>query len=383
MEDILLFRNGRILTSQGWIRNGSLLVRGSKILEISKVEETPDNCTTIIDAHGGEIVPGAIELHAHGGNGHNFEEATETAFMEAINTHLYHGTTSIYPTIASTSLDTTKKALRLTEELMSQPDSPILGLHLEGPYLNPKMTGEQQSKYIVPFHPEIYKELIRSYKCLKRWDAAPEIEGAEDFGAYCVRHGVLPAIAHTQALYQDVYNAYEAGFSHITHFYNGMTYFHKTQGYKHEGAVESILAIPGFTTEVIFDGIHLPYAVLRMIYILKGVEKIALITNAHGGVGVKTIQENTTHETSDTTTVMDNLIQVAVKKVGIQFEDAVRMSSETPARIMGELNHVGILRNGYDANICIYDTEANLKFVMQKGKIFRNDLEKSPYALRE
>jgi len=162
-----------------------------------------------------------------------------------------------------------------------------------------------------------------------------------------------------------------------------MTYFHKTQEHKHEGTVESILAIPGFTTEVIFDGIHLPYAVLRIIYILKGVEKIALITNAHGGVGVKTIQENTTHKTSDTTTVMNNLIQVAVKKVGIQFEDAVRMSSETPARIMGELNHVGILRNGYDANICVYDTEANLKFVMQKGKIFRNDLEKSPYALRE
>ena len=90
MEDILLFRNGRILTSQGWIRNGSLLVRGSKILEISKVEETPDNCTTIIDAHGGEIVPGAIELHAHGGNGHNFEEATETAFMEAISITARH-----------------------------------------------------------------------------------------------------------------------------------------------------------------------------------------------------------------------------------------------------------------------------------------------------
>ena len=147
--------------------------------------------------------------------------------------------------------------------------------------------------------------------------------------------------------------------------------------------MESILAIPGFTTEVIFDGIHLPYAVLRMIYILKGVEKIALITNAHAGTGFKKSQEDNKHGTRETATVMDNLIQVAVKKVGIQFEDAVRMSSETPARIMGELNHVGVLRNGYDANICIYDTEANLMFVMQKGKIFRNDLERNPYAINQ
>ncbi len=368
MDGITLFRNGRILTSQGWIRNGSLLVKGSKILEISKVEETPEQCCEIIDAQGGEIVPGAIDLHVHGGNGHNFNEVTESAFRESIKEHLYHGTTSFYPTLPSVTLKEAQEAISITEKLMALPDCPILGLHFEGPYLNKNMVGEQFAKNIVPFHPEIYKDVIKSSTCLKRWDASPELEGAEDFGAFCIRHGVLPSIAHTQALYTDVYNAFEAGFSHVTHFYNGMTYFYKTKDDKHEGAVESVLAIPGFTTEVIFDGIHLPYAVLKMIYVLKGVEKIAIITNAHA---------STKHET----TVMDNLIQIAVKKVGIQFEDVIRMTSETPARIMGELNHVGILRNGYDANICIYDTEANLKFVMQKGRIFRNELGESLHCL--
>jgi len=368
MSDITLFRNGRILTSQGWVRNGSLLVQGMRIMDISKTDETIDGDVRIIDAHGGEIVPGAIEMHAHGGNGHEFKEATETAFQEALNAHLYHGSTSIYPTLASTDLKTAEKVIEQTTLAMSHPGSPILGLHLEGPYLSKKMVGEQSAEHVVPFHPEIYKEIVRSNKCLKRWDAAPELEGAGEFGSYCIRHNVMPSIAHTQATYQDVYNAYEAGFTHVTHFYNGMTYFHKTESDKHEGTVESILTIPEFSVEVIFDGIHLPPAILKMIYVLKGIEKIAIVTNSHADMGIKN-PGNIRH----TATTMDAMIQIAVKKVGIQFEDAIRMSSETPAKIMGEHHHVGILRKGYDANICIYDTEANLKFVMQKGTIIRDD----------
>ena len=366
MSEITLFRNGRILTSQGWIRNGSLLVKGDRILDVSRTDESLDGDVEIIDARGGEIVPGAIELHAHGGNGHNFKEASETAFQEAVNAHLFHGSTSIYPTLSSVNLETAERVIELTTEMMSRPDSPILGLHLEGPYFNENMVGEQSAEHIIPFHPDIYQHIIRSAKCLKRWDAAPELEGAEEFGSYCMRHRVLPSIAHTQATFKDVFNAYEAGFTHVTHFYNGMTYFHKTETSKQEGTVESVLSIPEFTVELIFDGIHLPPAILRMIYVLKGLEKIAIVTNAHTSMGLP--------ESRGRVATMDHMIQVAVKKAGIQFEDAIRMTSETPAKIMGEHHHVGILRKGYDANICIYDNEANLQFVMQKGKVIRNEL---------
>lgn len=387
-QGITQITNGRILTSQGWLRGGSVLVEGTTILEVSKSECTPDNCKTFIDAKGGDIVPGAIEMHVHGGGGSDFMEGTEKAFRTAINTHLQHGTTSIYPTLSSSSVPMIQAAIETTEKLMAAEDSPVLGLHLEGPYFNKEQAGGQMPEYITPPIPADYEMLINSTKCIKRWDEAPELRGTEKFGQYCVSHGILPSIAHTKAEYADVINAFEAGFTHATHFYNAMTGFHKVREYKHEGTVESIYAIPDMTVEAIFDGIHVPPVILKMIYMIKGVEKTALITDALActdctapkAFDPRVIIEDGVCKLSDRSALAgsvatsDRLIRIAVEKAGIRMADAVRMSSETPARIMGEDHHVGILRAGYDANIVIYDSDINLHFVMQKGNIVRNDL---------
>ena len=388
-QNIIQIINGRILTSQGWLRGGSLLVEGTKILEVSKSENTPESCNvTIIDAQGGDIVPGAIEMHVHGGGGSDFMEGTIQAFKTAINTHLMHGTTSIYPTLSSSSVPMIMDAIQTTETLMEDPLTPILGLHLEGPYFNKEQAGGQMPEYITPPIKDDYEMIINSTQCLKRWDEAPELRGSEAFGRYCVNHGILPAIAHTKAEYMDVSNAFEAGFTHATHFYNAMTGFHKVREYKHEGTVESIYAIPDMTVEVIFDGIHVPPVILKMIYMIKGVEKTALITDALACTdcdnppsfdprviiedGVCTLSDRSALAGSVATS--DRLIKVAVEKAGIPLADAIRMSAETPARIMGEDHHVGIIRKGYDANIVIYDRNLNLLFVMQKGTIVRNDI---------
>ena len=387
-QGITQITNGRILTSQGWLRGGSILVEGNSILEVSKSENTPEGCTTFIDAHGYDIVPGAIEMHVHGGGGSDFMEGTESAFKTAIATHLRHGTTAIYPTLSSSSVPMIQAAIETTEKLMAQKDSPILGLHLEGPYFNKEQAGAQMPEYITPPIKEDYEMLINSTKCLKRWDEAPELRGSETFGRFCASHGVLPAIAHTKAEYMDVSNAFEAGFTHATHFYNAMTGFHKVREYKHEGTVESIYAIPDMTVEVIFDGIHVPPTILKMIYMIKGVERTALITDALActdcdnpqAFDPRVIIEDGVCKLADRSALAgsvatsDRLIKVAVEKAGIPLADAIRMSAETPARIMGEDHHVGILRTGYDANIVIYDHNINLQFVMQKGNIVRNDL---------
>ena len=380
--------NGRILTSQGWLRGGGVLVEGTKIIEVSKSEGTPDEVTTVIDAKGGDIVPGAIELHAHGAGGSDFMEGTETAFRNAVNTHMQHGTTSIYPTLSSSSVPMIQAAIETTEKLMAEEGSPILGLHLEGPYFNKEMAGGQMPQYITAPIKEDYEMLIRSTNCIKRWDEAPELRGSEDFGRFCASNGILPAIAHTKAEYTDVSNAFEAGFTHATHFYNAMTGFHKVREYKHEGTVESIYAIPDMTVEVIADGIHVPPTILKIIYNFKGVERTALITDALActdctdaqAFDPRVIIEDGVCKLADRSALAgsvatsDRLISVMVKKVGIRMADAVRMSSETPAHIMGEDHHVGIIRKGYDADIVIYDSDINLQFVMQKGNIVRNDL---------
>ena len=163
---------------------------------------------------------------------------------------------------------------------MAEKDSPVLGLHLEGHYFNMKMAGGQLPENIKNPDPEEYIPLLEETHCIKRWDAAPELPGAMQFGKYVTSKGVLASVGHTQAEYEDIQTAYEAGYTHATHFYNAMPGFHKRREYKYEGTVESIYLIDDMTVEVVADGIHVPPTILRLVYKIKGVERTCLITDA-------------------------------------------------------------------------------------------------------
>lgn len=379
--------NGRILTPEGWLRDGSVIIEGNKILEVSNCH-LPVVGAEIIDAHGCDVVPGGIEMHVHGGGGRDFMEGTEDAFRTAVDAHMQHGTTAIFPTLSSSTMPMIRAAVATTEKLMAEPDSPVMGLHLEGHYLSLEMAGGQIPENIKNPDPAEYEPLLSSTRCIKRWDAAPELPGIREFGACCVRHGVLPSVAHTAAEYPDVKAAYEAGFTHATHFYNAMKGFHKVREYKHEGTVESVYALPDMTVEMIADGIHVPPVILRMIYLVKGVERTAMITDAlacaasdsHTAFDPRVIIEDGVCKLSDRSALagsiatMDRLVRTAVQQAGIPMEDACRMVSETPARIMHIYDRKGSLQRGKDADIILFDSDQQLRFVMQMGRVVRNEL---------
>ena len=276
-----------------------------------------------------------------------------------------------------------KKALATCEKLMAEPYSPVLGLHLEGPYFNPGKAGAQIPEYITPPIPDDYKDIIDNTTALKRWDEAPELPGTTEFGRYCTEHGVLAAIAHTKAEYVDVKRAWDCGFRHATHFYNAMTGFHNVREFKHEGTVESVYTFPEMSVEMIADGIHVPPTILKMIYMVKGVEHTALITDALAcsasdsdtAFDPRVILEDGVCKLADRSALagsiatMDRLVRTCVEKASIPFEDAVRMSSETPARIMGVLDRKGTIEKGKDADICIYDSAIQLQAVIQQGRL--------------
>ena len=229
--------NGRILTPQGWLKDGSVIIRDNKILEVTNCDLAIIGAE-VIDAKGMYVVPGGIEMHVHGGGGRDFQEGDEEAFRVAVAAHAKHGTTSIYPTLSSSTVPMIEKAVETCNKLMAEKDSPILGLHLEGHYLNPKKAGAQMPELIKNPDPNEYIPIVENSPCLARWDAAPEMPGGIQFGKYCAEKGVLPSIAHTNAEYNDVKAAYEAGCTHVTHFYNAMPGFHKRREYKYEGTVE-------------------------------------------------------------------------------------------------------------------------------------------------
>ena len=129
--------NGHILTPQGWLKDGSVLISDGKILEVTNSDLAVIGAT-VIDAKGMYIVPGFVSMHVHGGAGHDFTEGTTEAFQKATQAHLAHGATSIFPTLSSTSFDNIKRAVTTCEELMKAPGNIIQGLHIEGPYLNKK-----------------------------------------------------------------------------------------------------------------------------------------------------------------------------------------------------------------------------------------------------
>ena len=125
--------NGRILTPQGWMEGGSVVVEDNKI-KCVKDCNCPEDGAELIDAKGCVVVPGGIEMHVHGGGGRDFMEGTEEAFRVAVDAHMQYGTTSIFPTLSSSTIPMIEKAVETCDKLMNEPDSPILGLHLEGPY---------------------------------------------------------------------------------------------------------------------------------------------------------------------------------------------------------------------------------------------------------
>ena len=371
--------NGRIFTPQGWLNEGSVLMRDGKILEVTNCDLALIGAQ-MVDARGMYIVPGFVCMHAHGGGGHDFTECTEEAFRQIIDAHLRHGATSFFPTLSSSPFSKLYQAAEICERMMAEPDSPVLGLHIEGPYLNPKMAGEQFAGQVKEIEESEYKELLEKTNCIRRWDASPELPGALDFARYLKSKGIVAAISHTEAEYDDIKAAYEAGFTHAAHFYNAMPGFHKRREYKYEGTVESVYLTDGMTIELIADGIHLPATILRLAYKLKGVEHTCLVTDALSYAasegkeindprviiedGVCKLADRSSLAGSIATT--DVLVRTMVK-AGIPLGDALRMASETPARIMGVDDRKGSLQKDKDADVLILDDELNVRAVWQGG----------------
>ena len=374
--------NGHILIPGGWLKDGSILLCDDRIVEVTNSDLAVIGAK-VVDARGMYIVPGFVAMNIHGAAGHDFKEGTEEAFRKAVAAHQRYGATTIFPTISSSPFTTIRQCAEVCERLMTEPGSPILGLHIEGPYLNPKMAGAMFSDVVKNPDPEEYRSLIEETKCVRRWDASPELPGAMEFARYLKEKGILVSITHTEAEFDLIREAYNTGFSHVAHFYNAMPGFHKRREYKYEGTVESVYLMDGMTVEVIADGRHLPSTILRLVYKLKGVECTCLVTDALAYAAndgkqpddSRIVIDNGVCKLADHSALVgsiatsDQLIRTMVEKAKLPLEDAIRMASETPARLMGVYDRVGSLQKGKDADVLIIDRKLNVRQVWCKGQV--------------
>ncbi|MBQ2236384.1 MAG: N-acetylglucosamine-6-phosphate deacetylase [Muribaculaceae bacterium] len=374
--------NGHVLTPEGWINSGSIVIEDNRIKEVSKSSRMLEGMDKAIDAHGMHVVPGGIDLHCHGGGGCDFQECSREAFETAARTHLRHGTTAIYATLSSSTLDMMERACETCDAIMNEPNCTIMGMHIEGPYFNPSKAGAQMPEVIRIPDPDEYKHIVEDFDCMRRWSSAPELPGAVEMGQYITGKGIVAAIGHTAAEYPQVKAAWDAGYTLATHFYNGMPGFHNVREYKHAGTVESVYLMENMSVELIADGIHVPITILQLVHRMKGVERTSLVTDALAvtdsdsdrAFDPRVIIEDGVCKLSDRSALagsiatMDRLVQTMVLKAGLPLQDVIRMASETPARIMGIYDRKGSLQRGKDADVVIMDRALNLRAVYSMGR---------------
>jgi N-acetylglucosamine-6-phosphate deacetylase len=387
---LLKIINGNIITPYRIIPNGTLLIEDGIITSVSEFNSKESGFIEI-DAQGKYVAPGFIDIHLHGGGGSDFMDATEEAFLRAAEKHAQHGTTSMLPTTVAGDMEELNEVLSLYERANQNntDGSQFLGMHLEGPYFAKNQAGAQNPVYIKNPDPKEYQEIIEKYPFIKRWSSASELEGGIEFGRYMVSKGILPAMAHTDAVYEEALEAYENGYSLVAHLYSGMSGVTRRNAYRYAGLVESAYIIDDLNVEVIADGHHLPSSLLKLIYKIKGPSHIALVTDAMRGAGMpdgdtiigslkhgmKAIVEDGVAKLPDRTAfagsvaTTDRLVRNMVNLAGVPINEAVRMMTSTPANIIGVNNKKGSLIEGKDADVVIFDQNITIDTTIISGKV--------------
>jgi len=385
----LKITNGTIITPYRYIRNGTILVENGRILAIQEGNlDFPDSI--MIDAGGKYISPGFIDLHIHGGGGYDFMDGTEEAFLKIAEMHARYGTTSMVPTTLTSEKEDLLKTLDIYEKANknNRKGAQFLGMHLEGPYFALSQRGAQDPRYIRNPDPAEYEEILAYSNSITRWSAAPELPGAIIFGKRLREKGILAAVAHTDAIYEEVLEAYENGYTLATHLYSAMSGVTRRNAFRYAGTIESAFLLD-MDVEIIADGIHLPAPLLKLIYKIKGADKTALITDAMRAAGMpegesvlgplntglKVIVENGVAKLPDrssfagSVSTADRLVRTMTQLADVSLLDAVRMITTTPARIMQVENSKGSLVAGKDADIVIFDENIIVDKTIAGGRL--------------
>ena len=377
--------HGTIITPFQLLEDRIIIIEKGKIIAITDKKEDLAllKNVEIIEAQNKFIVPGYIDIHVHGGGGSDVMDGEYEAIKQVATTHSRFGTTAFLPTTMTMTKDKIIKSLKSIHEarLKGTGTAEILGIHLEGPYINPEKKGAQKEEDIKKVSVEEFLEFNQaSGNLIRLVTIAPEMPGAIDFIRWLHQQGIIVSVGHSNATYKQVQEGIQAGLSHVTHIFNAMRGLH----HREPGVVGAALSSPKLIVEMIADGIHLHPIVLKMLTQIKESEKLVLITDAMratgfkegtydlGGQEVMVTQgqaklKNGTLAGSVLT--MDKAVKNLVTKVGISLLNAVQMASYNPAKCLGIDDKKGSLELYKDADIVILNKNLETELTMVAGKV--------------
>lgn len=370
-----MISGGRIVAADGVLTEGWLQTDGQTIARLGTGEppEPPDR-----DLGGAWVVPGFVDIHVHGGGRASYVPGDQDQALTAAALHRQHGTTTTMASLVTGTLEALTAAVSELTELVE--DGVLAGIHLEGPFLSMKRCGAHDPGLLIDPEPGVVRALLDAGRgSIKMVTLAAELQQANDAVATLAGEGVIAAIGHTDASYDETRAAIGAGATVATHLFNAMRPVH----HRDPGPVPALLEDERITVELICDGVHLHPAIVRTAVAAAGADRVVLVTDAMDAAGAgdgSYLLGELAVEVVDgvarladggaiagSTLTMDRAFRF-VAEAGVPVPDAVRMASTNPARLLGLSDRVGELRTGLDADLVVLDAGFELQAVMAKGQ---------------
>ena len=359
----------RVVVGDRLIEHGYVRFEGDQIAEVGAAEPATVHS-------GGTVVPGFVDIHVHGGGGATFTTGDAEAARATAAYHLRHGTTTMLASLVSSPFELMAGAVKAFTPLVAE--GVLAGIHFEGPYLSAVRCGAQNPAHLRPPSLDELRTLIDAAAgTLRMVTLAPELPGALDAIRLLVVNGIVAAIGHTDASYEETQAGIAAGATVGTHLFSGMPSPH----HRRPGPVFALLGAPEVTCELIADGIHLHDGTLTFAAGVTGPDRAALITDAMAAAGMPEgryelggqsvdVKDGAARLTKDGSLAGSTLTMAAAFRhtvhAGVSRVDAARMAATTPARILG---HERTLAPGQPADLVHLDDDLRITAVYKSGRL--------------
>ena len=368
----LILSGANLVLPTGTVKNGRLIIDGTRITGAA-----PENAQ-VIDVTGHWLVPGFVDLHNHGGGGTSFTSGTIEDVLKGIHTHRQHGTTTLVASTVTGDMDFLAQRAGLLSELAEQGD--LAGIHFEGPFISPCRKGAHSEALLRDPDPADVRKLVDAARGQARMvTLATELPGGLDSVRLLTEHGVIAAIGHTDASYEQTVEAIDAGATVATHLFNAMP----PLGHREPGPIAALLEDERITVELINDGTHLHPASLELAFHHARADRVALITDAMDAAGFGDgrymlgpleveVSEGVARlveggSIAGSTLTLDRAFKRSVTVDRLPVEDVVAAISANPARLLGSYDEIGSLEPGKYADLVLLDADFDLKGVMRRG----------------
>lgn len=361
------------------IEKGSVLIKDGKIAEINPTNLQDEE---VLDAQGLYLAPGFIDVHIHGAGGHDTMDGTFEAINEISKVIVQRGTTSFTPTTMTMSAEDIVKSMSAIKKAKENGThgANVLGAHLEGPFISLSAIGAQNPNFLLEPSIENFKKIVGDYEdAVVSLTLAPEVDGAKELIRYLTSKNIVASIGHTKATYEEAMEGIKCGCSHSTHLFNAMSGFtHRAPG------VVGAIFDSEITAETISDGIHIAYPSLRVAYKNKGTDKTLLVTDAmmaccmpdgkYSLGGQDVVVENGAARLlngalAGSVLTLDNAVRNVFQNTDYPLNEVVKMASYNPAKHCKVDHRKGQIKEGFDADLLLFDENIEIKKVFVNGKL--------------